>query len=41
MVGWCHQLGGHEFVQALGVDDGQESVARCSPWGHKESDTIE
>ena len=41
MVGWCHQLGGHEFVQALGVDDGQESVACCSPWGHRESDTTE
>ena len=41
MVGWYHQLGGHEFVQALGVDDGQESVACCSPQGRKESDTIE
>ena len=23
MVGWHHQLDGHEFEQALGVDDGQ------------------
>ena len=23
MVGWCHQLDGHEFEQALGVGDGQ------------------
>ena len=23
MVGWHHQLNGHEFKQALGVDDGQ------------------
>ena len=32
---------GHEFEQALGVDDGQGSLAYCSPWGHKELDTIE
>ena len=24
-----------------GVDDGQGSLACCSPWGHKESDTTE
>ena len=24
-----------------GVSDGQESLACCSPWGHKESDTTE
>ena len=23
MVGWHHQIYGHEFEQALGVDDGQ------------------
>ena len=34
-------LDGHEFEQALGVGDGQESLACCSPWGHKESDTTE
>ena len=33
MVGWPHQLNGHEFEQALGVDDGQGSLACCSPWG--------
>ena len=38
MIGWHHQLNGHEFKQALGVGDGQESLACCSPWGHKESD---
>ena len=38
MVGWYHQLDGHEFEQALGVGDGQGSLACCSPWGHKESD---
>ena len=25
--------------QALGDGDGQGSLARCSPWGHRESDT--
>ena len=38
MVGWDHQLDGHEFEQAPGVGDGQESLA-C--WGRKESDTTE
>ena len=41
MVGWLHQLYGHEFEQALGVGDGQGSLACCSPWGRKESDTTE
>ena len=38
MVGWHHQLDGHEFEQALGVG-GQRSLACYSPWGLKESDT--
>ena len=38
MVGWHHRFDGHEFKQAAGVGDGQGSLARCSPWGHKESD---
>ena len=37
MVGCHHRLNGHEFEQALGVGDGQESLACCSPWGHKET----
>ena len=41
MVGWHHLLDGHEFEQAPGVGDGQERLACCSPWGHKESDTTE
>ena len=41
MVGWHHRLKGHEFVQALGVVDGQGSLAGCSPWDHKEADTTE
>ena len=40
-VGWHYRLDGHEFEQALGVGDGQGSLACCSPWGHKESDTTE
>ena len=41
MVGWLHWLDGHEFEQAPGVGDEQESLACCSPWAHKESDTTE
>ena len=41
MVGWHHRFDGHEFEQALGVGDGQGSLACCSPWGHKELDTTE
>ena len=39
MVGWNHWLSGHEFEQTLGDSGGQGSLACCSPWGHKESDT--
>ena len=41
MVGWHHRLNGHEFEQALGDGDGQESLACCSPWGLKVSETTE
>ena len=41
MVGWHHQLDGHEFEQAPGVGDGQGGLVCCSPWGHKEPDTTE
>ena len=41
MAGWHHWLDGHEFEQALGVGDGQGSLACCRPWGHKKSDTAE
>ena len=41
MVEWCHQLDRNEFEQTPGVGDGQESLARCSPWGHKELDMTE
>ena len=36
-----HRRDGHEFEYAPGVGDGQESLACCSPWGHKESDPTE
>ena len=35
------RLDGHEFEQVLGVGEGQGSLAHCSQWGHKESDTTE
>ena len=41
MVGWHHQLNRHEFEQALDVDEGQGSLACCSPWDHKESNVTE
>ena len=39
MVGWHHQLNGHEFGSTLGVGDGQGGLACCGSWGCKESDT--
>ena len=41
MVGWYHQLNGHEFEQAPGVGNGQGSLVCCSPWDHKELETTE
>ena len=41
MVGWHHRRDGHEFELAPGVGDGQGSLACCSAWGRKESDTTE
>ena len=39
MVGWHHWLNGHEFKQTQGHGERQGSMACCSPWSHKESDT--
>ena len=39
MVGWHHQLDGHDFEQAPGVGDGQGSLECCSPCGREELDT--
>ena len=41
LVGWHHQFSGHERGQTLGDGEGQGSLACCSPWGLKESDTSE
>ena len=41
MTGWFHRLNGYELEQAPGDDEGQESLACCSPWGCKESDMTE
>ena len=38
IVGWRHQLNGHEFEQTPGDGEGQGSLACCSPWGCKELD---
>ena len=41
MVGWHHQINGHESEQTSSDDEGQESQTCCSPWRQKELDTIE
>ena len=37
MVGWHHQLRGHEYEQTPGDSGGQRSLACYSPWGCKDS----
>ena len=41
MVGWHHQLNGHEFKHTPGDSEGQGSLVCCIPWGHTELDTTE
>ena len=41
MVGWHHQLNGHEFEHATKDGEGQGSLACCSPWAFQESDNLE
>ena len=41
MIRWHRPLDGHEFEQALGVDDGQGTLACCSTRGDKKSDMTE
>ena len=41
MVGWHHQLNGHESEQILGDCEGQVGVVCCSPWDHKKSHATE
>ena len=38
MAAWHQQCNEHELGQTPGDGEGQGSLARCSPWGHKESD---
>ena len=38
MVGWHHQLNGHEFAQTPGDSEGQGSLVCYSLWDRKESD---
>ena len=38
MVGWYHQLNGHEFEKTPGGDERQGSLLCCSPWSLKKSD---
>ena len=41
MVGWHHQLDGHEFEQAPWIGEGQGSLVCCSLWSCKELDMTE
>ena len=35
MVGWPHEINGHEFEQALGDGEGQGSLVCYSTWSCK------
>ena len=41
MLGWHHQLNGHELEQSLGDSEGQGSLVFSIPWAHKASDMTE
>ena len=41
MVGWRHQLNGHQFEQTPGDGKGQGSLVCFNPWGCKELDMTE
>ena len=41
MAVWHHRLYGHESGWTPVVGDGQEGLAWCNSWGHKELDTVE
>ena len=40
MVGQHHQFNGRELGQTPRDGEGWENLACCTPWGHKETDTI-
>ena len=37
MVGWHHQLNGHELGSTLGDSERQGGLSCYRPWGHEES----
>ena len=41
MVGWHQRLSVHKFEYTPGVGEWQRGLACYSPWGRKESDTVE
>ena len=41
MIVWRHRLSGREFEQIPGDNEGQGSLACCSPWSRKELDKTE
>ena len=41
LIGWYHQLNGHESEQTPGDSEGQGSLVCCSPWGCKDLDMTE
>ena len=41
MVGWHHQLDGHEFEWTPGIGIGQGGLVWSDSWGRKKSDTTE
>ena len=41
VAGWHHRLNGHEFEQTRGDSERQGSLACCSPWSGKGSETTE
>ena len=41
MVGWHHQVSGHEFEQALGDGEEQGGLVFCSTCGQIETDVTE
>ena len=41
MVEWHCRFNIHKFEQSPGDSEGHGSLACCSPWGHKESDSAE
>ena len=40
MIGWHHQLSGHEFEQTPGDSEGQGSLVCCSSWGRVGPDLV-